>query len=193
MSVIAKAFDDPSFKAKVRDELPSLFREARQEALEFNNIFIVGNFRKQKLMKLLIEYFGEDVIDFSSTRDLPGIDAKVDSSFISIKTIRENNLVKIIWGSDRVKMLERIENYVPNSNVLLVKINWEMEEKYQPSGLFWIPIKAQLRVFKRVGKNEYFKPPREGTNSRGVPMTNQVLKILLNDQDTRKIDINWRK
>jgi len=193
MSAISKAFDDPNFQAKVRDELPKLFQEARKEALEFNQIFIVGNFRKQKLKELLIDYFGEDVIDFSLTRDLPGIDAKVDSSFITIRTIRGNNQVKMIWGSDRIKMIERIENYVPNSNLILVKINWEMKEKYQPSGLFWIPIETQLKVFQRVGKNGYFKPPREGTNSRGVPLINQVLKILINDPSTKNIDIKWGK
>ena len=99
----------------------------------------------------------------------------------------------MIWGSDRIKMIERIENYVPNSNLILVKINWEMKEKHQPSGLFWIPTETQLKIFQRIGKNNYFKPPREGTNSRGVPLTNQVLKILLNDPNTKNIDIKWGK
>ena len=47
MSVISKGFDDPTFQAKVRDELPKLFQEARKEALEYNKYSLLVIFENK--------------------------------------------------------------------------------------------------------------------------------------------------
>lgn len=193
MSEVADAFDAPSFIERIKKQLPKLFREAREEAKEINNTFIVGNFRKQKLKTLLIEHFGKENIEFFSSSILPGVDMKIHSHPVSIKTITENNALKVIWGSDRKKMIEKMEEYSPPSNIILARINWEMKERYQPCGLFWIPIKAQLNLIKSMGIDNYFRPPKEGTNSRGVPLSKLAFRALLKDTNTKRIEVNWRK
>lgn len=44
-----------------------------------------------------------------------------------------------------------------------------------------------------MGRENYIKLPKKGTNPRGVEITNEALKTLIEDSRTRSITINWQK
>ncbi len=45
----------------------------------------------------------------------------------------------------------------------------------------------------RIGRENYIKLPKAGTNPRGVEMTGQAIQVLLSERETLRIPINWRK
>lgn len=72
--------------------------------------------------------------------------------------------------------------------MLFVQINWGKE-----GGFFYIPIKVQRRLFDKIGKKEYIKLPKAGTNPRGVEITKEALTSLIGDNETKVIKINWQR
>ena len=193
MHPLVEAFDDTRFKKMVSEKLPRLFYEANIRAKQYGTPFIVANFRKQIIKELLLEYFGKNRVEFIPQMKMPGIDVIIDSNFISIKTVTNNNPVKVIWGSDRKKMNKKMEDFSPQCCILLARINWEMKDNYQPSGLFLISQLTQEKIFEKMGIQMYLNPPREGTNSRGVPLSQVALMALLHDEGTKIINVDWGK
>ena len=50
---------------------------------------------------------------------------------------------------------------------------------------------SQQKVLNDIGRDRYIKLPKANTNSRGVEITAEALKLLENCDDTRVIDINF--
>lgn len=42
-------------------------------------------------------------------------------------------------------------------------------------------------------REKYFKLPKPGTNPRGVEISNDALSRLLQDKDTKRIEIFWQR
>ena len=118
------------------------------------------------------------------------MDARVFGEPISIKTITGKSFggVKLIWTVDPQKAEEFRENYYPYCNILLVQINWNAN-----GGLYYIPVDAQKRVFERIGRRNYIKLPKPGTNPRGAEITKEALSTLVGDSDSKCIIMNWQK
>ena len=71
---------------------------------------------------------------------------------------------------------------------MLVQINWN-----NTGGFFYIPLKIQEKLFNKIGCKNYIKLPKEGTNPRGVEITKEALTILVKDDESYSIEINWQK
>jgi len=193
MSSIASVFREPKFRKLVQENLPSMFKEARREAETYSNIMNVGSHRKRKIINLLIKHIGNDRIEdvFSST--MAEIDIKIDSIPISIKTISNNNSLKMKWTMDYKIVAEIMTEYTPRYDLILARINWDMNDRYQPSGLFFIPKQTQTNIMQRLGRENYLRPPKEGTNSRGVSLTKQAYEDWLTDTSTLRIAVDWKQ
>ncbi|MFB3850720.1 MAG: ThaI family type II restriction endonuclease, partial [Acidobacteriota bacterium] len=109
---------------------------------------------------------------------------------ISIKTITGKSLngVKLIWTVDAKKAKEFLESYYPKYDILLAQINWNGE-----GALFFLPVSSQLSAFKKIGREEYIKLPKEGTNPRGVEISHKALSLIVGEKGSRKIAIEWTK
>ncbi|HPD34553.1 MAG TPA: ThaI family type II restriction endonuclease, partial [Candidatus Kapabacteria bacterium] len=57
----------------------------------------------------------------------------------------------------------------------------------------YIPKETQLEIFNQIGRENYIKLPKEGTNPRGAEITSSALKLMVDNQDTIKIPIQWEK
>lgn len=68
---------------------------------------------------------------------------------------------------------------------MLVQINWN-----DVGGFYYIPLEVQKRLFDRIGRENYIKLPKPGTNPRGVEITKEALSDLVKDSISRKIVIN---
>jgi len=109
---------------------------------------------------------------------------------VSIKTITSKDFsgVKIVWTVDTQKAKEFCESYYPYCDILLVRINWD-----GLGGFYYVPLEAQRRLFDEIGRRNYIKLPKPGTNPRGVEFTKEALASLVEDSESQLIEISWER
>jgi len=191
MKKIEELFTDKKIVEKIQRKLPKLFQLAELESSRAGKIGMeVGSVREKIIVALLIYKFGKKNVETEIPITESEVDVKVYGNPISIKTITGKNLggVKLIWTVDAEKALEFRKNYKPNCSMILVQINWD-----NGGGFFYIPLKVQLEILRKIGIKNYIKLPKVGANPRGIEMTANALRTLVNHRKTFKIDIEWRK
>jgi len=71
---------------------------------------------------------------------------------------------------------------------LLMQINWN-----EVGGFYYIPLEVQKKLFDKIGRQNYIKLPKPGTNPRGVEITKEALLGLVKNSESKGIVINWRR
>ncbi|TAD98063.1 MAG: type II restriction endonuclease subunit R [Bacteroidetes bacterium] len=187
---IESLFTDKTTVDKVQQKLPKLFQVAELETTRGGKVGMeVGSLRERVLVALLIHQFGEENVKTDIPITAAEADVFVFDKAFSIKTL-SNSLsgLKLIWTVDAQSAFKFSQEYEPSCDMIFVHINWSKH-----GGLYCIPKKVQLEIFNKIGRNEYIKLPKEGTNPRGVEMQGKALKSLVTHTDTLKIDIHWEK
>lgn len=196
---LIELFDDEVIKETIRNKLPKLFRIAELESSRAGKIGMeVGSMREKILVALLIYKFGERNVETEIPITEAEVDVKLFNQTISIKTITGDGRVKLVWTVDRMSVLRFVETYEPHCDMLLAQIKWDLSNEkltkgIHPGGLFLIPTDVQQRVFNEIGREHYLTTPKEGTNPRGVEFSKDGLTRLLEDRDTKCIEIIWRR
>jgi hypothetical protein len=184
-------FEDERLVYKIKNKLPYLFQLAELESSRAGKTGMeVCSVREKIIIALLIYKFGEANVETEIPITEPEVDVKLFGEPLSIKTITGKSFsgVKLIWTVDAQKAKEFRENYYPYCDLLLVQINWN-----DRGGFYYIPLTAQKRLFNKIGRENYIKLPKPGTNPRGVEITKEALLSLVKDNDSRKIEINWQR
>lgn len=187
---LAQLFEDEEVVARVKQRLPRLFQLAELESSRAGKVGMqVGSIRENIIVALLIYKFGEENVETEIPITEPEVDAKLFGEPVSIKTITGSfSGVKMIWTVDAEKVKEFQENYYPNFDMLLVQIKWD-----DIGGLYYIPVQTQRKLFNEIGREDYIKLPKAGTNPRGVEFAKNVLARLTTDSQSKRIEINWQK
>lgn len=191
MNHIDPLFDDRATIARIRRKLPYLFQLAELENQRAGKVGMeVGSLRERILIALLIYRFGEDNVETELPITLAEADVLLFDRPISIKTITNNRLsgIKLIWTVDWDKVNEFIKNYTPNYDILLAQIKWE-----KSGYLFYIPKEVHQQVFHRIGRDEYFKVPKQGTNPRGVEIARDAMEEAAFDELSIQLKLDWKK
>ena len=188
-SRLIEIFEDRNLVDKIVKRLPYLFQLAELESSRAGKVGMeVGSLREKILTALLIYKFGEKNVETDIPITEPEVDVRLFGYPISIKTITGMGGVKFSWTVDAQKAREFMETYVPKTDVLLVQIKWNSK------GIFsCIPLEVQQRILRVMGREKYFKLPKPGTNPRGVEISKDALLELLQDMDTKKIEIFWQR
>jgi len=190
-SRLLEIFEDKKLVEKIKRRLPELFRLAELDSSRAGKIGMeVGSVREKILVALLMYKFGEKNVAADIPITEPEVDVKLFDEPISIKTITGKGFsgVKLIWTVDAQKAEEFRENYRPHCDMLLVQINWG-----NSGGFYYIPLDIQRKIFDAMGRNQYIKLPKAGTNPRGVEITREALTMLVKDGNSKCISIDWRK
>jgi hypothetical protein len=190
-SNIVQLFEDKKLVNKIKIKLPHLFQLAELESSRSGKVGMeVGSAREKIITALLIYKFGEQNVDSNIPITEAEMDVKLFGNPISIKTIsgKSPSGIKLIWTVDVQKAIEFSEIYVPNCDMLFIQINWD-----NGGGFYFIPKEIQIEILKEMGRENYIKLPKQGTNPRGVEMTWNAMKQLLANQKTYSIPINWKK
>lgn len=190
-SRLAEIFEDENLVDKIKRRLPYLFQLAELESSRAGKTGMeVGSVRERIIVAMLIYKFGEANVETEIPITEPEVDAKLFGEPVSVKTITGRSLggVKLIWTVDVQKAKEFRENYYPHCDILLVQINWN-----DAGGFYYIPLNAQKRLFDRIGRHNYIKLPKPGTNPRGVEITKDALSSLVGDGDSKSLSINWQR
>ena len=190
-SRLIEIFDDEKIVEKVQRRLPYLFQLAELESSRAGKTGMeVGSVRERIIVALLIYKFGETNVETEIPITEPEVDTILSGAPVSIKTITGKSFggVKLIWTVDARKAKEFRESYYPHCDMLLVQINWE-----DVGGFYYIPLEAQKRLFDKIGRRNYVKLPKPGTNPRGVEITKEALSDLVADKESKRIVINWQR
>jgi hypothetical protein len=193
MSRLAQLFEDEKLVKRIRERMPYLFQLAELESSRAGKAGMqVGSVRENVLVALLIYKFGEENVETEISITEPEVDVKLFGEPISIKTkkIKGHSYsgVKMIWTVDAQKAKEFREIYYPSCDILLALINWD-----NIGGLYYIPVHVQMRLFEQMGRENYIKLPKPGTNPRGVEFAKNVLERLTADSQAKNIEINWQR
>ncbi|MBM3467578.1 MAG: type II restriction endonuclease subunit R [Alphaproteobacteria bacterium] len=182
-------FQDLSILKKIQKKLPILFQLAEINHQRNGKLGMeIGSEREKIVIALLIYQFGEENV----TTNIPITENETDVIIfkepISIKTITNKKIVgvKLIWTVDAQKSSEFINTYKAGCDMLFVHINWNGY-----GGMYLIPKEVQTEILSQYGKEFYFKLPKQGTNPRGVEITNKAINKLTEHNKTKMIKINW--
>jgi hypothetical protein len=125
-------------------------------------------------------------------------DLKLYGKPVSIKTIKKSlpkrigkfsgSGIKLIWTVDWEKVENFYRNYEPKSEMLPVEVSWGKE-----GGFYYIPLEVQREIFEEIGRDRYVYRHKKGTNPRGVEISNEGIKRLIEHRQAKKIDIFWEK
>lgn len=190
-SKLIEIFKDEKLVEKIKKRLPYLFHLAELESSRAGKIGMeVGSLREKIIVALLLYKFGKSNVVTEIPITESEVDVKLYGEPISIKTLTGKSFsgVKLIWTVDAQKAKEFRETYYPHFDILLIQINWN-----NIGGFYYIPLKAQKRIFDRLGKDKYIKLPKPGTNPRGVEISKEALSILVEDRVSKVIKISWQK
>ena len=187
---LAQLFKDEETVRRIQSRLPYLFQLAELESSRAGKVGMqVGSIRENIIVALLIYKFGEENVETEIPITEPEMDARLFGEPVSIKTITGSfSGVKVVWTVDATKAKEFRENYYPSCDILLVRIKWN-----DIGGLYYIPVQAQRRLFDEIGRENYIKLPKAGTNPRGVEFAKNVLARLTADSQSKQIEINWQR
>jgi len=188
---ILEIFTDKKLVEKIKTKLPYLFQLAEVDNSRDGKLGMeIGSARERIIIALLIYKFGEKNIKTDIGITESETDVIVFKDPISIKTATGKKIsgIKLIWTVDPQKALEFSNRYLPSCDIIFVKINWG-----STGFLYLFPKKAQDDVLKKIGRNNYIKLPKQGTNPRGVEMSGNAIEELTNHKDTKKIEINWKR
>lgn len=188
-SRLVEIFEDKKLMDKIKKRLPYLFQIANLESSRAGKIGMeVGSLRERILVALLLYKFGEENVETEIPITEPEVDIRLCGYPISIKTITGMGGVKIVWTVDAQKVREFREKYVPKCDWLFALINWEKNGKFS-----YIPNEVQHNVLTEIGRERYLKLPKLGTNPRGVEISKEALQMLVLHEDTKSIDIFWKR
>ena len=188
---LRELFEDEKLVEKIRRRLPYLFQLAELESSRAGKVGMeVGSVRERIIVALLIYKFSEANVETEIPITEPEVDAKLFGEPLSIKTVTGRSFagVKLIWTVDARKAREFREDYYPHYDILLVQIDWN-----DLGGFYYIPLEVQKRHFDKIGRRDYVKLPKAGTNPRGVEITKEALSSLIKDPETQSITIDWQR
>lgn len=189
--MIKKLFDDKQLVEKIQIKLPQLFHIAELECAKSGSAPMeVGSIREKIIIALLIHKFGEKNVDTVLSAKEAEIDVKLFDNPISIKTITSNyhRGIKLSWTVDAQKSSEFSEHYEPSCDMIYVHINWN-----NAGGLYYISREIQQQTLFEIGRENYLKLPKSGTNPRGVELSGATIRNLISHTNTLKIPIFWKK
>jgi hypothetical protein len=190
-SRLIEIFEDEKLVEKIKRRLPYLFQLAELESSRAGKTGMeVGSVRERIIVALLIYKFGEENVETEIPITEPEVDVKLFREPISIKTISGKGFggVKLIWTVDAQKAKEFLNSYYPRCDILLVQIDWNSS-----GGFYYIPLEVQKELFDKIGRQNYIKLPKAGTNPRGVEITKGALSSLTGVKGGKNIVINWQK
>lgn len=186
---ITNLFTDPDAVKKIQTRLPELFQLAELESSRAGKVGMeVGSVREKILIALLIYKFGQENIETNLPITEPEVDVRVFGKPISIKTMSGKRLgsVKLVWTVDAIQASLFCRYYTPCCDMILVQVNWD-----GLGGVYYFPGAIQLDVLKRLGREQYLKLPKPGTNPRGVEISADALNLLASQPQSLIIPVKW--
>lgn len=180
----------PPFDSKIQKNLPVLLNMVELENKRGNKLGMeVGSARERVIIALFMYIYGNRSVALPPTTDFEH-DAIVNGCPVSIKTKSSKSLggVKLSWTVDWDKVDKFVSTYSPGSDLLYVNILWGSK-----GGFFLIPKDVQTETLEALGREEFFKLAKRGTNPRGIELSSKAMKFYQAHKDTRVLVVDWKR
>ncbi len=192
-SRIEDLFTDITLTEKIKRRLPHLFYYAERDSSRAGKVGMeVGSLRERIIVSLLMYKFGRQNVESELPITEHEVDVKLFREALSIKTVTTSGpnigSVKAIWTVDAAQASKFVTSYYPSCDYLVVHIAWEKH-----GGFYYVPVEAQRAIFDSLGRHAYLKPPKPGTNPRGVEVTSEAMRQIIHHDLARGIPISWQK
>lgn len=174
---------DPQYTSLIQQKLPPAFQTV-EDQLRGNPA--VGLLREQVILGMLIAFLGEANVRQVKSGVAADIDCYVDNQSLSIKTVSQSGGIRIKWTSNAVRARAFMSTYIPQSNLLVIRIAWG-----ERGSIRYIPLTVQQRVFQRMGAR--YLDYRATTNTRGVNLSAQAETALNDAPETHSLTVLWRR
>lgn len=187
MSFGNELFTSP-YRERIARVLPTLFNMVELENRRGKKLGMeVGTARERVIIALFMYVYGDNKITFPPSTS-PELDVLVDGHPVSIKTKSTSGLsgIKLVWTVDWAAIDAFLDSYQPKSDLLYINILWG-----KTGAFYLIPNEVQVNTVRLLGMERYVKVPPRGTNPRGVEISKGAMALLLSDQDTQTLPINW--
>ncbi len=184
-------FTSETFINSVKTKLPKLFEISEVESTRGGKIGMeVGILRERVLTSFFISHAGEDNVITDSSATENSKDVQVFEDNISIKTFTGSGYggVKVFWTSDTESAKKVMRDYTPKYDLIVANINWGTDK----GGVYYIDKQTQTNLLRKVGIEKFLKIS-SGSNNRGITYGKDILKSLMNDKNTLKIQVKWEK
>ncbi len=184
-------FVDQKYIQLVKDKLPELFLLAELDNSRNGKLGMeIGSTRERILIALFILAYGKDAIDADIPITEPETDMFVQRVPVSIKTVsgKTPGGVKLIWTVDAERAREFALQYSPSCDMLFAHINWGGQ-----GALYLFSKELQRKLLAQMGRENYIKLPKLGTNPRGVELSKDALRALMQSDEAQKITIDFRR
>ena len=179
-----------AYRIKIQRVLPILFHLVELENKRGNKLGMeVGTARERVIIALLMYVYGQDSIEFPPSTSAE-LDVIVEGSPLSIKTKSNKGFsgVKLIWTVDRGKIKQFVKLFKPQSDLLYINVIWNKDGKF-----FLIPRSVQEKAITDLGRDRFFKLPKQNTNPRGVELSGEAMQYLQENEETKSINIFWKR
>jgi hypothetical protein len=186
---ITELFTDEKMAAKIQARLPELFYIAELESSRAGKVGMeVGSARERILIALLIYKFGKENVETEIPITEREVDVKVFGNAVSIKTVTGKRLsgVKLIWTVDAEQAFKFSQEFYPCCDILLAQVIWD-----DWGSLFFFPKSIQAETMQKIGRQNYFKLPKAGTNPRGVEISAEALDMLSGHPQSLSLQVKW--
>lgn len=187
MSRLVELFEDRVWVEKICRKLPYLFYLAEMEVFKGRTGMEAGTIREQVLIALLICKFGEENVNTRLEITEPEVDVKLFGFPISIKTARGWGF-KVSWTVNQIRSREFAMAYAPRTDILYARIN-----RGGKGGLYYVPLEVHREIFQSMGRENFLKLPKPGTNPRGVEIREEAVRKMCSDPRARSIEISWAR
>tara|TARA_Y100001936_G_C16042769_1_gene652638 strand:- start:117 stop:761 length:645 start_codon:yes stop_codon:yes gene_type:complete len=188
---IDEIFNDKKLIKKIQIKLPIMFQEIEISCMRGGKIGMeVGKYRERPIIALLIYKFGKDAVEYEISDTEPETDVIVSSEKISLKSISNSSLagIKVSWTVDWDSVKKFIENFSPSTHLIIIQILWNKKGK-----IIFIPNQVQKNVLSKIGREKFFKVPKQGTNPRGVEFSKNAIQEMILEPETKEIEIEWKR
>ncbi|MBF8267092.1 MAG: hypothetical protein HW388_600 [Dehalococcoidia bacterium] len=182
-SLLVNLLTNPHHVLLIREKLPPAFQTAEDE-LKGNPA--VGLLREQVILGMLIAFLGDSNVRIAESGVEADIDCYVDNQPLSIKTVTSSGGLRLKWTSNAVKAREFIQNYIPLSDLLVVRIVWG-----NSGSVRYIPLSSQQSTFQRLG--ERYLDYRPQTNTRGVNLSAEAEASLNRHPNSITLPMFWQR
>lgn len=190
-NTLQELFKNPKIIKKIQEKLPLLFQLAEVDNSRDGKLGMeIGSARERIIIALLIYQFGENNVKTDNAITQAEVDVVLFDKPISIKTVTGKKIagVKLIWTVDPQKAIEFSKKYNPSCDLILVQINWNGN-----GFLYLFSKETQSEVLNKIGRENYIKLPKQGTNPRGVELSARAVEELAANPNTEKVEIFWER
>jgi len=193
---IGRLFDNKKLVEKIKKKLPYLFQLAELECPRVGKPGPgpeVGSVREKIIIAILLSAFGSRNVKSTIPTTESEVDVNLFGKPISIKTKttkpKRTRLdgIKLKWTADNQKAMEASKKYFPSCDMIFVHIKWN-----DSGALYYIPKRIQTKTLSKIKRKNYIEKLKTGANNRGVEITSYAMKLLINDPNTKRIEIDWK-